>query len=342
MRFGAASVLLATLVVAAGPACAEKSFKDFPGLAGLERTTLSNNDGDRLDLIGYTSNERMPAIVVIPGSLCAPLFAALDKDPPGEAYATIPLLSEQNRKSLNSHLIYLERRNVLSLKTMASAPEFTIEQMFKLSPCTERNGGITLEHRVNDVLVQVRWLRQQSWVESIHLVGVSEGADVASGVAASEGSPVDSLMLIGGAGPTQFFDFAAFARQQKDLKGLKATFSELEQFLSLSPPASYKGYTSERWQSFAIDNTPLDLLLNSAIPLFIAHGDQDDSVPIASADLAAIDLMRKQPQRAIYYWSVVGGDHMLKTPAGSRIGDIIVQYASWATSRPTGRTFRTD
>ena len=341
MRFGV-GILLATLAVTAGSACAEKSFNDFPGLAGLERTILTSADGDRLDLIGYTSHERLPAIVMIPGSLCAPLFAALDKDPPGEAFATVPLLSEKDRKALNSHVIYLERRNVVSLETMASAPEFTIEQIFKLSPCTERNGGITLEHRVNDVLVQVRWLKQQNWVDSIHLVGVSEGADVASGVAASEGSPVDSLMLIGGAGPTQFFDSAAFARQQNDLKAVKATFSELDQFLSLSPPASYKGYSSERWQSFAIDHTPLDLLSKSAVPLFIAHGDQDENVPIASADLAAIELMRRQPQRASYYWSVVGGDHMLKTPTGRRLGDAIIQYSSWATSRPTGRTFRAD
>ena len=342
MLFGAASLLLAALLVSAGPAYAAKSFEDFPGLAGLERTTLSTAGGDRLDLIGYMGQERLPAFVVIPGSLCAPLFAALDKDPPGEAYATIPLLSEKNREALNAHLIYLERRNVVSLQTMASAPEFTIEQMFKLSPCTERNGGITLEHRVSDVLTQIKWLREQSWVESIHLVGVSEGADVAAGVAASEGSSVDSLMLIGGAGPTQFFDSAASARRESDIKGVRDTFRDLDQFLSLAPPASYKGYSSERWQSFAIDNSPLDLLSKSTIPLFIAHGDQDENVPIVSADLAAIELMRTQPQRAIYYLSVVGGDHMLQTASGERIGDVIVEYGSWATSRPSGRIFKAD
>lgn len=342
MRLMATSALLTTLALIAGPTYAEKSFKDFPRLAGLERTTLSNAEGDRLDLIGYTSHERLPALVVIPGSLCAPLFAALDKDPPGEASATVPLLSEQNRKALNSHVIYLERRNIISLETMSSAPEFTIEQIFKMSPCTERNGGITLEQRVEDVRVQISWLKKQDWVESIHLVGVSEGGDVASGVAAAGGSAVDSLMLIGSAGPTQFSDFVTFARKQNDLKGVKDAFLELDQFLSSSPPASYKGYSSKRWQSFAIDNSPLDLLLKSTVPIFIAHGDQDENVPVASADLAAIELMVKQPQRAIYYWSVTGGDHMLKTSNGRRIGEAIVDYLSWATSRPSGRKFRAD
>lgn len=342
MRFRVAGVLLATLALTTGPAYAEKSFKDFPSLAGLERTTLSNAEGDRLDLIGYTSHERLPAVVVIPGSLCAPLFAALDNDPPGEAFATIPLLSEQNRKALNAHVIYLERRNIISLETMSSAPEFTIEQIFKISPCTERNGGITLEQRAEDVLVQINWLKKQDWVESIHLVGVSEGGDVAAGVAASGSSAVDSLMLIGSAGPTQFSDFVAFARKKNDLNGVKDAFLELDQFLSSSPPASYKGYSSKRWQSFAIDNSPLDLLYKSTVPLFIAHGDQDENVPVASADLAAIELMVKQPQRAIYYWSVTGGDHMLKTSTGSRIGEAIVDYLSWVTSQPSGRKFRVD
>jgi hypothetical protein len=342
MRSPAASVLLAALVLTAGPACGSRSFEDYPAFVGLERTTLKNADGDRLDVIGYTSRERRPAIVVIPGSLCAPLFAALDKDPPGEWFSTIPMLSEQNRASMDAHLVYLERRNVVSLETMASAPEFSVDQIFKLSPCTERNGGITLEHRLSDVQVQLAWLAKQRWVASIHLVGVSEGADVAAGVAAVEDSPVDSLMLVGGAGPSQFFDFAQLARRRNDLKGVEAAFSELGQFLSSSPPASYQGYDGERWLSFAIRHTPLDELSKSAVPLFIAHGDQDENVPIASADLAAIELMRRQPSRAIYYWSVVGGAHMLDTPNGSRLEAAILRYVAWATSQPTGRTFKVE
>lgn len=166
---------LACLLFLAGPALAERSFADFPGLEGLERTTLTSTEGDRLDIVRYASAVRRPAVVVIPGSLCAPLFAALDSAAPGEAFATVPLLSDAERESLGAHLVYLERRNVVSLETMSSAPEFSIEQIFKLSPCTERNGAVTLEQRVADVLAQVRWLRQQDWVASVHLVGVSEG-----------------------------------------------------------------------------------------------------------------------------------------------------------------------
>lgn len=335
------ALVLAALSGIAGPARADRSFSDFPALEGLERSTVRSADGNRLDIIRYASSAKRPAVVVIPGSLCAPIFASLD-NAPGEAFATVPLLSQEQRGSLNAHVVYLERRNIVSLETMASAPEFSIEQIFKLSPCTDENGAVTLEQRVADVLTQIRWLKRQEWVESVHLIGVSEGSDVAAGVLASDNSAASSLMLIGGAGPSQFADFATFARGRKDTAGVSAVFSELDQFLSSRAPEQYKGYSSERWQSFAVKNTPLDLLAKSNAPLFIAHGDQDESVPISSADLVAIELMRKQPERPIFYWSVVGGDHMLKTANARRLGDIVVQYFSWATAAPAGRTFRSD
>jgi pimeloyl-ACP methyl ester carboxylesterase len=325
-----------------GPAIAERSFSDFSGLGGLQRITTHDGEGNRLDLVGYIGAERKPVIAVVPGSLCAPLFAALDSDPPDKAYATVPLLSEKERRSLDSHLIYLERRNVVSLETMRSAPEFSIEQIFKFSPCSEGHGGVTLDHRVSDVIAQLSWIRQQPWAASVRVVGVSEGADVAASVAAARSHLVDALMLIGGAGPSQFFDFATFARQGNDIEGVRSAFSVLDQFLRSSPPPTYQGSSAERWQSFAIANSVLDSLSKSDDPLFIAHGEKDESVPIASADLVAVELMRRQPQRAIFYWAFLGGDHMLGTPSGSRIGEAITQFSKWANGDPVGRTFRTD
>jgi pimeloyl-ACP methyl ester carboxylesterase len=336
-------LLAATLIgsaVGSGPVAAGKSFSDFSSLQDLERTSLTSPTGDRLDVIRYAGDERRPALVIVPGSLCAPLFAALDTAPAGQASATVPMFTDQERAALRAHVVYLERRNIVSLETMSSAPEFSIEQIFKLSPCSERNGAVTLEQRIADVLVQVRWLKQQGWVESVHLVGVSEGSDVVAGVTASDDSLASSLMLIGGAGPSQFADFAAFARGKNDVAGVREVFSDLDQFLSSKAPGQYKGSSAERWQSFAIDNTPLDMLSRSTVPLFIAHGDADTSVPVSSADLVAIELMRTQPQRPIFYWSVVGGGHMLEAGEKRRLGEIVVSYLAWARSSPSGRTFR--
>jgi pimeloyl-ACP methyl ester carboxylesterase len=338
-------MLLAALIGAvliSSPVAAGRKFSDFSSLEGLERTSLTSPTGDRLDVIRYVGDVRRPALVIVPGSLCAPLFAALDSAPADQAFASVPMFSDQERVALDAHIVYLERRNIVSLETMSSAPEFSIEQIFEHSPCSERNGAVTLEQRVADVLVQVRWLKQQNWVESVHLVGVSEGSDVVAGVAASDDSLASSLMLIGGAGPSQFADFAAFARGRKDIASVRQVFTDLDQFLTSKAPAQYKGSSAERWQSFAIDNTPLDMLSKSTMPLFIAHGDSDTSVPVSSADLVAVELMRTQPRRPVFYWSVVGGGHMLETEEKRRLGEIVVSYLAWARSSPSGRTFRAD
>lgn len=332
----------AALAATSGTAIAGRSFSDFSALRELERTTLTSPVGDRLDVVRYAGTARRPALVIVPGSLCAPLFAALDRMPGDRAFASVPMLTDAERAVLDAHVVYLERRNIVSLETMAAAPEFSVEQIFRHSPCSERHGAVTLQQRIDDVLLQARWLRQQPWVESLHLVGVSEGADVVAGVAAADGALASSLMLIGGAGPSQFADFVSFARTRDDVAGVRQAFSDLDRFLASQAPAQYKGSSAERWHSFAIDTTPLDMLSKSAVPLFIAHGDKDTSVPVASADLVAVELMRTQPRRPIFYRSVVGGGHMLETNSARRLGEVVVAYLAWARSNPSGRTFVAD
>jgi fermentation-respiration switch protein FrsA (DUF1100 family) len=165
---------------------------------------------------------------------------------------------------------------------------------------------------------------------------------VAAAVAAVDGAPVNSLLLIGGAGPSQFADFVAFARQSSDKGAVSQAFSDLDKFLSSTASPTYNGYSAKRWQSFAIENSVLDNLSRSDIPVLIAHGEDDESVPIASADFATVELMRRQPHRAIFFWSVSGGDHMLATKDGSRLAEVVVRYARWAMANPSGRTFFSD
>lgn len=320
-------------------AIAAKSFSDFPFLNGLKRTTIIGKNGNRLDLIYYNSQQKLPTLAIIPGSLCSPIFASIGSGEKVKAFATAPLFSQEQRSNLNSHIVYLERRNIVSLETMSSAPEFTINQIFKLSPCTEQNGGVTLDQRVEDTSIQLRWLRKQPWVSTIHLVGLSEGSDVAAKLLATDRTLADSIMIIGGAGPSQFSDNFASARAEGSVASIEAAFSEFDSFLS-SPPRQYKGYNSERWISFALENTVLDSLLGSTAPLFIAHGTRDKNVPIASADFAVVEIMRKQPLRQVFYWSVADGEHMLETSNRNRIQEIISAYLAWATSKPVGRTFK--
>lgn len=346
MRAARAISLVAALAVAlaTGRAPAARSFADFPQLGPVQRATLEGPGGERLDVLHYSDGTRRPALVILPGSLCAPIFAAIGDHEAPQVFATATLFTEEQRQAMGVHVAYVERRNIVSLETMAEAREFSIDTIFALSPCTDRNGGVTLEHRVADALVQLRWLDAQPWVSGIHLVGLSEGADVAAAVAvaAVDGGRVDSLMLIGGAGPSQFADAVATARRKADVEALRTAFADLDAFVAGAPPDPYQGYDARRWQSFAIRTSVLEKLRGSTVPLYIAHGDQDRSVPIASADLAAAEIMRLQPGRAVRYRSVTGGDHMLDTATGSRITEVIADYVRWLRDVPQGRSFVAD
>ena len=200
--------------------------------------------------------------------------------------------------------------------------------------------GVTLEQRVSDVLAQLDYLRKQVWVGPILLAGVSEGADVASAVAAQSGSGVRALLLVAGAGMSQFFDSINSARAEVTSQAAVAqAFSDLDAFLLGKEPKTYEGYPSKRWRSFAIDTTNLDSLLRSEVPLFIVQGDKDESVPVASVDALVVEVMRKQPNRAIYYWNIVGAGHDLNQVIGDAAGKIYPRFVNWVLSDPQGRTY---
>jgi len=168
---------------------------------------------------------------------------------------------------------------------------------------------------------------------------MSEGSDVVAAAAAAPDSGVQALLMMSGAGMSQFFDLIQLSRNN-DHGDTAKVFSDLDAFLQGDPPDRYQGYDSARWQSFAIDATPLENLLASRMPVFVAHGDQDTSVPIASADATVVELARKQPDRAIHYWSVKGAEHDLRVGDRRPAETIYPAFVAWALDRPRGRIYR--
>lgn len=316
-------------------------FSDFPPLQEMERQTI-HKKGHRLDLLVRHDSVRRPVLVLLPGSVCVPLFMAAEQDGQLKLSSSlmVPQLSDQ--EELGIHVALLERRNLVSLEHPASDNGSNAADYATEYPCSDRNGGVTLKDRVQDTLAQLKYLRRQEWVGAILLAGFSEGSDVAAAVAAERGSAVQSLLLFSGAGVSQFFDFIHQQRDAGNADGVAQIFSDLDAFLSGDPPTTYLGSAAERWRSFAIDRTPLDTLPLSTVPVFIAHGDRDTSVPIASVDALVTELMRKQPERAIYYWPVPGADHSLRTERGKYADKVYAAYVRWALGSPRGRTYHLD
>ncbi len=316
----------------------DPKFEGAGPLSGFVRSTLRNSDDERLDIYLRQDGRRKPVLVFLPGSGCFPTILKIKA---GERMAlglTSPVLAMDLQNALGVHVAMLERRGIESLSEAIEREDATPERLLSKHPCSARNGGVTLEDRVDDSLRQLHAIATQPWAGPLLLVGTSEGADVAAAIAAKQPTlPISALLLIGGAGPSQFFDLATLQREAKSGEGIAKVFADYLSFLDGNPPVEYLGYPFQRWKSFAIDATPLDNLLKTQIPVFIAHGELDKSVPIASADLLVVELMRQQKRRAIYYWAVAGADHSLSDAKGNHLPKIIETFIAWANNAPTGR-----
>ncbi|MBN2562889.1 MAG: alpha/beta fold hydrolase [Phycisphaerae bacterium] len=133
------------------------------------------------------------------------------------------------------------------------------------------------------------------------VVGHSEGADVAAGLAATD-PRVTHVAFLAGGGPTQMFDLIVL--QRKRMRRRKASAAEIEKAVEqlerdyrdifadpLSTTKIFQGHAYRRWASF-FQHPPADNLLKTKAKLYVAHGSADESGPIESFDYLVVELIR--------------------------------------------------
>ena len=176
----------------------------------------------------------------------------------------------------------------------------------------------TLKDRAADVVAVLDSLQRQNLLpERVLAIGHSEGADVAAKVAADH-PRVSHLAFLSGGGASQLFDFMVLIRKSEATARDKET--EIEELwkswheIQADPwsiSKMFHGHAYRRWASFMAE-APIDNLKKTRAKILIVHGSADTSVPIESADLAAVDLSRAG--RAFEYLRLPQADHSLRTP----------------------------
>ncbi len=147
--------------------------------------------------------------------------------------------------------------------------------------------GATRGRRIADLAAVVRAAsRAVDEGVPLVLVGSSEGADVAAAVAAEEPRVTHLLLLGGGGGWTQADELRHFVRSRPGYLGIhsEAELDDRLMDIRLRPNAAedWLGHPYRRWNSY-LWNRPADDLVKVKRPIFIAHGDRDESVPVESA-----------------------------------------------------------
>jgi pimeloyl-ACP methyl ester carboxylesterase len=130
------------------------------------------------------------------------------------------------------------------------------------------------------------------------VAGHSEGGIVAARVAA-ENPRISHVASLSGGGPTQLFDFVEFARIKNAAPDTaKAAISteppiyDTWKNIQADPYSTSKffaGHPYRRWSTF-FSSSVLQELLRSKARVYIAHGDKDGSVPVASFDVLRAEL----------------------------------------------------
>lgn len=300
--------------------------------APYEHATLQRADRSSIDiyLIRADAKDR-PTLVVLQGSHCLPLFLMSDK----RRVSPMMFQAELEDVSKRFNVVVIERRGLKSF----GPPPASEEEAKRLAKCTERHGGVTKASRVDDVTAVVKALAKAPWSGPIHLVGHSEGADVATGVArALKGKGIETLGLMSGAGNTRFYEYLAMARAEAGAPGAAQVITEQIEITGANPPVEYRGAAAARDLTYAIESSPLDDVKGLRVPIFVASGDRDKNSSIAGADVFVTELLRDKKQR-LHYLMLPGLDHGYVTADGKdQSGAVLRAYLNWALGKTDARS----
>ena len=127
------------------------------------------------------------------------------------------------------------------------------------------------------------------------LMGESEGGEIAGAVAAADPRVKYLVLLASGGGWDQARELEYFVANRKDYLGIADTKQLHEEFnkIKADPDGTtmWLGHTYQRWNSY-LWVKPSQELTKLDIPIFMAQGDADESVPVQSARALRDDFQR--------------------------------------------------
>jgi pimeloyl-ACP methyl ester carboxylesterase len=181
-------------------------------------------------------------------------------------------------------------------------------------------------------------------LDKLLAIGHSEGGIVAAHLAA-EFPMVSHIAILSSSGPTQLFDLAEAARnlvsqgesiEERDRRVYEVyeTFAKIQ-----ADPESILRFAWEhpfrRWSSFLATST-LDELLRSQAQVYVAHGSDDRTIPIAAFEVLRTELIRHG--RKITAERFEGADHSFYVKDHSvdpPMSEIFQRILNWFMETPS-------
>ena len=306
----------------------------LPALAAAEATETGRFKIGKTEVVGYRltqegapdveyflskTDQPAPLVVLIQGSGCAPVFSGLDTPRRASNIYGYIELAQQGKYA------------VMVVDKPYAPKDKPVGDGGSIIACpTEFNEYFTYENWVRHLGRAYDHAAQQPWVRagSSLVLGVSEGATAAAGLAEKEGR-VTNVAMVSGSGPSQLFDFVAgaYAAGGSD-DDIQARLDEVEatrEKIAAAPDDAKTlawGHPYKRWASF-FRTSSTQSLLKAQAKVYIVGGMKDKNVPILGAEAMASELlgaghdvtMRRVPK---------AGHNLL--PAGAPAGNMWPEY----------------
>lgn len=254
------AILQAFVITAIGALAGCSTFdkhQDVPERMGLPARTFTFEDGGRALFYSFTlgsPSPRDPLIFFISGSGCA------------SVKNRFPAFFNPIEGKLNARVLILQKRGIEEDSTGEHC-----SQVFRDTDFFPRTVSDQLEF-INHHLSS-----QAKGVNSVVLLGASEGAVVASKIASID-SRITHLALLSGGGSTLRANLELISKKKWYLPAPYRTFSSIESDPGNTSKLAW-GHSYKYWSTI-LDVNIGELLLPLNIPIIAAMGEQDESVPI--------------------------------------------------------------
>jgi pimeloyl-ACP methyl ester carboxylesterase len=280
---------------------------------------LPQQNGPAIEYFVSIPNHPAPLILFIQGSGCIPVFTGLGT--PKRASTVFSYLTQARAGKYAVMVVnkpYVPKEQPDGIPgTATSCP-------------AQFNDYFTLENWVRDLDAAIDHAQHLPFVTPGRalVIGISEGANVASALAMKD-SRITDVALLGASGPTQFYDFVVnaykSAKNDDEAKRKLDELDEMRQKIFAAPDSSTDfawGHPYKRWASF-FRASSTNNLLNSHARIYIVSGMQDVKVPILSTESMASELMAAQ--RDVTLRRLPNAEHNL-LPAGAPYSELEPEF----------------
>ena len=169
---------------------------------------------------------------------------------------------------------------------------------------------MTLKHRAYQIDKVIKDILR-NYIQKpkrIVVIGHSEGSDVVAKVG-SINKEITHVGFWSGSGNSQWYDFPLFIRkdvlngkltEEEGLKQMDSLFVKYKEIIKnkASIHKKWYGHPYKRWYYFS--EPPIENLLQINVPLYVAMGAKDSSVPVESTYLIPVEFIRNEKENLTF------------------------------------------